>query len=244
MKIIPAIDIKGGRCVRLTQGLPDKEQVFSDEPLAMALKWQEKGAGRLHLVDLDGAFQGRPVNAKVITEIAKSLSIPVQVGGGIRSLSVLEDYFLKGVDSVVLGTSAVANQNFLQEAVKKFGSDKIIAGIDAKNGLVAIKGWVKTTNISSAELAEQVSRLGISRIVYTDISRDGMMSGPNIKELKSLAESTNLGIIASGGVSTIEDIKRIKKLAYLGVEGIIIGKALYLGSIKLEDAIKAAGEDN
>ncbi len=238
MLIIPAIDIKGGACVRLTQGRMDAETVYSTDPVEVARRWEALGARLIHLVDLDGAIDGGPSNYKVIERITSQVNCQVQIGGGIRDERTADKYLrIKNVKRIILGTIAVENPALLATLAKKYPG-RLAAGIDAKDGFVAIKGWVDVTSSRASELATELEGKGISCIIYTDISRDGMLKGPNHKATCDLADSVNIPVVASGGVSTLDDVR-----AYLGsgVEGVIIGKALYTGAIKLEEAIKAAG---
>ncbi|WP_058485099.1 1-(5-phosphoribosyl)-5-[(5-phosphoribosylamino)methylideneamino]imidazole-4-carboxamide isomerase [Defluviitalea phaphyphila] len=236
MRIYPAIDIKGGKCVRLSQGRFDKVTVYEKNPVKIAKKWEESGAKFIHLVDLDGALLGEEVNKNVIKEIIGAVNIPVQTGGGIRNIKSIEDRLSLGVERVIIGTAAVKNPNLVKEAVKTFGEDKIVVGIDAKNGKVAVEGWEKLSDISAIELCLRMKDMGVKTIIYTDIAKDGMLSGVNVESTKELIESTGLDIIASGGVATMSDLEKVSNI---GVEGVIIGKALYQGSIDLKEAIKA-----
>ena len=239
MIVIPAIDLRNGRCVRLKQGQMSKETVYSDTPEEIAVKWYDKGAERLHLVDLDGAFEGRPVNRNAIKKIVESVPIPVQLGGGIRDLETIESYMDLGVQQVILGTVAYKNPEFIVKACENFPG-KIILGIDAKEGRVAVEGWVEETDVSPFEMAEKYLSLEISAIIYTDIKRDGMGSGPNIEATRDLAKRLDIPVIASGGISGIDDVKRLLPLSVFGVTGMITGRALYEGKLDLVDAIKAA----
>lgn len=235
MRLYPAIDMKDGHCVRLKQGQFDQVKVYSDSPARIAALWEEKGASFLHLVDLDGALKGRSVNAGCIREIVSTIKIPVELGGGIRSLKDMEEVLNLGVYRVIVGTKAVENPELLREAVKQFGAEHIAAGIDAKDGLVAIQGWEQVSGISAMELALKMKEYGVQTIIYTDISRDGMLSGPNVAATKALHDATGLDIIASGGVSCMEDLHRIHEA---GIHGAIMGKALYEGRIDLAEAVK------
>ncbi|OGV99278.1 MAG: 1-(5-phosphoribosyl)-5-[(5-phosphoribosylamino)methylideneamino]imidazole-4-carboxamide isomerase [Nitrospinae bacterium RIFCSPLOWO2_02_39_17] len=243
MLIIPAIDIKGGRCVRLFQGRMEQETVYSDDPVSVAKKWENEGAEMLHLVDLDGAIAGIPKNKEVISSIIKSIKIPAEVGGGIRNIETVKEYISIGVQKVVIGTSACENPEFVRKACNTF-PERIMVGIDAKNGNAAVRGWKDVTETSASVLAKRFEGFGISGIIYTDISRDGTLSGPNIDSIKSFAESIDIPVIASGGVSNINDIKNIMKLKKHGVTGVIIGKALYSGSVDLREAIKLVYSEN
>jgi len=243
MLIIPAIDIKGGRCVRLFQGRMEQETVYSDDPVSVAKRWEDEGAEFLHIVDLDGAVSGVPKNKEIIESIIKSVKIPLEVGGGIRNIETIKEYFSIGAKKVVIGTVAWENPILISEVCKMF-PERIIVGIDAKNGNVAVRGWEDVTETSASTLAKRFEGMGISGIIYTDISRDGTLSGPNIDSIKSFAKSISIPVIASGGVSDINDIKNIMKLKKHGVDGVIIGKALYSGSVNLREAIKLVGSEN
>ncbi|MDI6786485.1 MAG: 1-(5-phosphoribosyl)-5-[(5-phosphoribosylamino)methylideneamino]imidazole-4-carboxamide isomerase [bacterium] len=239
MLIIPAIDIKNGKVVRLTQGKFDQETIYFDQPYQVAKIWEKQGASIIHVVDLDGAKDGIIKNKDSIEEIIKSINIPIQVGGGIRSLQAMEELFLMGVSRVVLGTASVNNQILLKECVEKF-PNRIIVGIDAINGYIAIRGWQERSSFKAVELVSKIEEIGIKEIIYTDILRDGTLSGPNLGELINITQNTKLEVIASGGISKIEDIKKIKNLEHMGIKGIIIGKALYSKKMNLEEAIKVA----
>ena len=243
MLIIPAIDIKGGRCVRLFQGRMEQETVYSDDPVSVAKRWEDEGAEFLHIVDLDGAVSGVPKNKEIIESIIKSVKIPLEVGGGIRNIETIKEYFSIGAKKVVIGTVTWENPILISEVCKVF-PERIIVGIDAKNGNVAVRGWEDVTDTSASELAKRFEGMGISGIIYTDISRDGTLSGPNIDSIKFFAKSISIPVIASGGVSDINDIKNIMKLKKHGVDGVIIGKALYSGSVNLREAIKLVGSEN
>ena len=237
MIIIPAIDLKSGRCVRLLQGRMDAETVYSDDPAAMAVRWATGGAGRLHVVDLDGAIEKRPKNLDQIRAIIDAVSIPIQVGGGIRDMQTIQMYLENGVDRVVIGTEAIRNPDLVRQACRAY-PDRIVVGIDARNGLVAIEGWTEMTDSSAVELAKQLEDFGVAAINFTDIERDGMRTGPNIKETRRLAESVNISVVASGGGSSLDDIKALLPLAQCGVVGVIVGKALYDGSVDLPAAVQ------
>jgi phosphoribosylformimino-5-aminoimidazole carboxamide ribotide isomerase len=236
MQLYPAIDLKDGKCVRLKQGEFKEITVYSQKPEEVAALWQSQGATFLHLVDLDGALAGRSVNDKVIKKIADTVSIPIEIGGGIRSEEAIESMLSLGVTRVIIGTKAVENPEFIRDMVKKFGPERIVAGVDAKDGMVAVEGWEKISGISASELCNRMKEYGVRHIVYTDISRDGMLSGPNVEYTKRLTEETGMDIIASGGMSSMEDLRQ---LAHAGVCGAIIGKALYEKRIDLKEAIKA-----
>ena len=237
MIVIPAIDIKNGRCVRLKQGQMSKETVYSEVPQEMAIRWYNEGAKKLHLVDLDGAVEGKPINKNCIKDIVNAVPIPIQLGGGIRDLRTVESYLDLGIQQVILGTVAYKDPEFIATASEQFPG-KIILGIDAKNGRVAVEGWIEETDISPYELAERYQPLDILAIIYTDIQRDGMRTGPNVEATKDLAEKTGIPVIASGGISDIEDVAKILPLSKYGVIGMITGKALYEGTLKLGDALK------
>ncbi len=234
MKLYPAIDIKNGQCVRLRQGKFDDVIIYSNNPVDIAKEWEACGASFIHLVDLDGALCGHAVNAEVIRKIASTVNIPVEVGGGIRNIKDIEDVLALGVSRVIIGTKAVENPNFIKEAVDKFGANKIVAGVDAKDGLVAIHGWEKVSNIKAVDLCMEMKKLGIKTIIYTDISKDGMLSGPNVYQTKLLSDQTGLDIIASGGVSGLKDLELVDEA---GIHGAIIGKALYEKKIDLRQAV-------
>ncbi len=236
MIIIPAIDLKEGNCVRLEQGEMHRDTVFSDNPAEQALKWQNAGAELLHLVDLDGAFAGIPKNKTAIEAIIKALSIPAQLGGGIRDIATIEAYLALGLSRVIIGTAAQRNPELVVDACKKFPG-KIVVGIDAKNGMVAVQGWAEVTGITAIELARKFENCGVSAIIYTDISRDGMMAGPNIEATKVLAEAISIPVIASGGVSSLKDIENLMAIEQSGISGAITGKAIYTGAINLAEAI-------
>lgn len=234
--VIPAIDLKEGNCVRLEQGMMDKDTVFSDNPAAQSREWERQGAERLHIVDLDGAFAGAPRNRAAIEAIVNSVSIPVQLGGGIRDMETIEAYIDMGVNWVILGTAAQKKPELVQAACKKFPG-RIIVGIDAKNGMVAINGWAEVTDERAVDLARKFVGYGVSAIIYTDIARDGMLSGPNIDATRDLAIGIDAPVFASGGVSTLPDIDALMLLEPSGVAGVITGRAVYTGAIKLAEAV-------
>lgn len=234
MKLYPAIDIKNGQCVRLKQGQFEDILVYSNSPVGVAKKWEDSGASFIHLVDLDGALVGHSVNDDVIREIASTVKIPIQVGGGIRTIKDIEHKLNLGVTRVILGTKAVENPMFIKDVIHSFGADKIVIGIDAKNGMVAIQGWEKLSNYNAVSLAIEMKEIGVKTIIYTDISKDGMLQGPNIEHTKEMVESTGLNIIASGGVSSMMDLDALNKI---NVEGAVIGKALYENKIDLKQAV-------
>jgi phosphoribosylformimino-5-aminoimidazole carboxamide ribotide isomerase len=234
--VIPAVDIKGGRCVRLRRGLAEEETVFDEDPVRAALRWEEEGARLLHVVDLDGAFAGRPINGTVVKEIASALRIPVEVGGGIRDTRTAVDYVESGLERVVVGTAAFSEESWLSELVGALG-ERLAVGVDVKEGKVAVKGW---TGVSTEEPVAAVKRLadaGVRRIIYTDTMKDGTLEGPNFEGLQTMAKAAAMPVIASGGVGSLGDIERIAELSGLGIEGVIVGMALYTGKLSLADAI-------
>jgi phosphoribosylformimino-5-aminoimidazole carboxamide ribotide isomerase len=237
MQIIPAVDIKNGKCVRLKQGRMNEETIFSSNPAEMAKKWANYGIKLLHVVDLDGAFQKKPLNTQIIQEIISSIDIPVQVGGGIRTLSNIQMYLEMGVSRVVLGTEAIRNPEQVASFCKTF-PEQIVIGIDAKNGMVAVEGWTETTSVTAIDLAKQFENTGVAAINFTDIHRDGMQTGPNIEATKALAEAISIPVVASGGVSTIKDIENLLKIADSGILGVICGRSLYEGTLDLYEAMK------
>jgi phosphoribosylformimino-5-aminoimidazole carboxamide ribotide isomerase len=238
MEVIPAIDLKSGLCVRLFQGDYQQETVFSDDPVSVALGWQEQGAPRLHLVDLDGAAGGVPVNLEVITSIIHNLTIPVQIGGGIRDIATAESLLSAGADRVVLGTAAVENPSLVEDLCQKHGSHRVVIAVDAKDGQVAIKGWLETTEVKAQDLVEQMALLGVRRILYTDISRDGTLTEPNFEANADLVRTTDMAVLASGGIATLDHVRR---LVGTGAEGAILGRALYTEAFSLPEAIAVAG---
>ncbi len=236
MKVIPAIDIKGGKVVRLAQGDYSKETVYSDSPIDVAKKWDGCGAKFIHIVDLDGALEGKLKNEAALRRITAGVNADIELGGGIRDEATIESVLEAGVKRVVLGTSAL-DEGFVKRMGWRFGS-KIIVGIDAKDGIVRTKGWMQKTGLKAVDFARRLEDTGIGGIIYTDISRDGMLEGPNITELEAILKATSIGVIASGGVSTLEDITELKALESRGLVGVIVGKALYEGKIDLREAIK------
>ncbi|MCK4389853.1 MAG: 1-(5-phosphoribosyl)-5-[(5-phosphoribosylamino)methylideneamino]imidazole-4-carboxamide isomerase [Desulfobacterales bacterium] len=240
MLIIPAVDIKGGRCVRLLQGREDSETIFSDDPSAMAERWETKGAELLHVIDLDGAFRKSPQNVEAIKRILDRIHIPVQLGGGIRSMEIISMFLELGVSRVILGTEAIRNPRLVEEACRAFPG-QIMAGIDARNGMVAIEGWTQTTEQQATDVARGFEGHGLAGIIFTDIHKDGMQTGPNIEDTKRIAESVSTPIIAAGGVANINHIKALADLEPLGVVGVITGRALYAGTLKLRDALEIGG---
>ena len=230
MDIIPAIDIKEGRCVRLKQGDFNKEEVYGNDPVEMALYWQEKGVNRIHVVDLDGAKEGHTINFSLISEIVSALKIPVQVGGGIRTIDTIKKYLESGVDRVILGTVALKKPGILKKALKVYGPDRVLVGVDVKQGKVAVEGWIETTEETAYDTINKLKEIGVKTFIYTDISRDGMLSGPNLTGIKELAQLNGVNLIASGGISSNNDIKKLKEI---GINSAIVGKALYKGRLKL-----------
>ncbi len=239
MLIFPAVDIKGGRCVRLVQGRKEQETVYGHNPAAQASEWEKQGAEWVHVVDLDGAFSGVPKNREIIKEMVASLNIPVQLGGGIRDFKVARGYLELGVTRIIIGTGALNDSGLVESLLEEYGPERIVVGIDARDGMVAIKGWEDVTTVTALNLALKMKRLGIKRMIYTDISRDGLLQGPNLQAIRAMAEGTELSVIAAGGVSTVQDILNLRDIK--GVEGAIVGKALYEGRLSLEEALTAVG---
>ncbi len=235
MQLYPAIDIRDGKCVRLTQGKFDQTKVYADSPSEMARLWESMGATFLHLVDLDGALAGRSVNEPAIRAVAEAVEIPIQLGGGIRSRRTVADMLNMGIRRVIIGTKAVEDPEFIRDLIREFGPERIVAGVDARDGLAAVEGWEKVSSLTAAEICARMAACGVRHIVYTDISRDGMLAGPNVAAVRQLTEETGLDIIASGGVSSSGDLEELYRS---GVRGAIIGKALYEGRIDLADAVK------
>ncbi|WP_188456069.1 1-(5-phosphoribosyl)-5-[(5-phosphoribosylamino)methylideneamino]imidazole-4-carboxamide isomerase [Virgibacillus oceani] len=235
MILFPAIDIRNGKCVRLIQGDYTKENIYGNSPAAMASKWEKQQAKYLHIVDLDGAKTGNSLNKSAIQSIVQNLSIPVQVGGGIRSMEIIEAYLSIGVSRVIIGTAAINDKAFLQKAVNTYG-DKIAVSIDARNGFAATNGWVETSSVKAIHLVKELEQIGVRTIIYTDILKDGMLDGPNFSELEKINAATSINVIASGGVSSKGDINRLKAL---NLYGAIIGKALYDGTLSFESLVEA-----
>ncbi len=240
MLILPAIDIRDGKCVRLTQGDFNKEIVYSENPEDKAAEWENAGAEFLHVVDLDGAREGSPTNIFAIKRILERVTIPIEVGGGIRTLDDMENLIDMGVERIILGSVAAEDPDLVREAAEEFG-EKIVVGIDARDGVVAVHGWNDFGAMRAEELAMSIGDCGISTIIYTDISRDGTLTGINAEHTAEIAEKSGLDVIASGGVASLDDIRKLKEYEQSGIVGAIIGKALYEGVINLADAIKAAG---
>ena len=238
MLLIPAIDLKNGFCVRLLQGESDMETVYSSDPAAMAVKFEEAGAERLHLVDLDGAFQGEAANISSICSILNNVSIPVQIGGGLRTEEDIDSIIDLGASAGIVGTMAVKRSDVLEKILNKYTDEQIILGIDARNRKVSIEGWKECTEIQDVEFALRWKNSGIKRVVFTDISRDGMLSGPNLAALREMAEHTGLKIVASGGISSMDDLEQLKTLEPNGVDQAISGKAIYEGKIDLRKIFK------
>ncbi len=240
MVIFPAIDLKNGKCVRLQQGKFDNVKVFNEDPVSVAKEFEKKGAEYIHLVDLDGALEGELVNRAVIEKIVKSVNIPCELGGGIRTIERIEELLDLGISRVILGTIAIKNPEITKEAVKKFGGDRVVIGIDAKHGKVAINGWIDITEKDVVELIKEMENIGVKTVIYTDIEKDGMMQGISYDSVKRILEQTNINIVVSGGVTTIEDIKKLTVLENSKIEGVITGKAIYEGKLDLAEAIRVA----
>jgi phosphoribosylformimino-5-aminoimidazole carboxamide ribotide isomerase len=240
MKIYPAIDILGGQAVRLIQGRKDQTTVYGD-PIEMASKWVNKGAEWLHVVDLDGAFEGKPKNLGVLRDMAAAVpKAKIQVGGGIRGMSIVELLFDAGIERIVLGTAAVQDQEFVKNALAKH-SGRVAIGIDARDGNVQVSGWTEDSQIGAIDLARSLQDVGVRLVIYTDISRDGVLEGPNVEATRQMLASTHLSVIASGGVSSLKDVHRLAEINHPRLEGVIIGKALYEGRIRIEEALANAG---
>jgi phosphoribosylformimino-5-aminoimidazole carboxamide ribotide isomerase len=237
--VLPAVDIRGGRCVRLIQGAADQERVYSDDPVEVARGWEAQGARWVHVVDLDGAFAGMPVNADVIGRLIDALRIPVQVGGGVRTLEAVDRLFRHGAARIILGTGAVTSPDFLQEAVRRYAG-RIAVAIDARDGKVATEGWVTTTAETVQVVASRLERAGARRIIYTDIGRDGMLAGPNLVAFEAILQVVDVPVIASGGIAAVEDLTSLRRLEPQGLEGVIVGRALYEGRVRLPDLLAAA----
>ena len=248
MIVFPAIDLRRGKCVRLRQGRPEAETVFSDDPVAMAEHWVSQGAEWLHVVNLDGAFGQASSNLRVVEEMISSklkvqsskFKLQIQFGGGLRTMADIEQALELGLARVILGTVAVEEPSLVAEAVERFGAERIVVGIDARRGKAATHGWQEVSSVTVTELAFRVKELGVERIVYTDIARDGMLCGVNVEAVRDLAQRTGLKVIASGGVSSLDDLRRLKEVEVSGVEGVIIGQALYSGALELREAIEIA----
>ncbi len=238
MQIIPAIDIKDGRCVRLYQGKYDDVTVFDHDPVAVARRWEQLGAQRIHVVDLDGAKAGRPVNAQIVFAIVRAVQVPVQLGGGLRDVGAVDSALNLGVERVILGTAAVRDPQLIADLVQRYG-ERMVVGVDARDGMVAAQGWTETSHIAAQDLVQRMADLGVRTIIYTDISRDGTLEGPNISATVELVQPGGPDIIASGGVARTDDLFA---LAHSGIAGVIVGKALYTGAIDLRHALGALKE--
>jgi phosphoribosylformimino-5-aminoimidazole carboxamide ribotide isomerase len=234
MMVIPAVDLRGGRCVRLRQGRPEAETVFSDDPVAVARTWAEQGAPRLHVVDLDGAFAGTPKQLRLIEEIARSIPVPVEAGGGLRSLEAVETLLASGARWAMLGTRAALDPPFLEEACRRFAG-RIIVAVDASDGKVTVDGWTQRLDIPAVDLARRAAQAGAAEVLYTDIARDGTQTGPNLSSTAAVAAAAGLPLLASGGVGSLEDLRRLAGIA--GVIGAVVGRALYTGAVDLKQAI-------
>jgi len=241
VRLIPAIDIQGGRCVRLRRGDFADETVFGEDPVAMAARWVDEGAHFLHVVDLDGAREGTPRNFHLVQAIAETAAVPVQTGGGFRTRADLDAFAASEVDKLVLGTSAVEEDSVLVYALGKLGAERVVVAVDAEEGFVKTKGWSERTEVRALDLAKKLALAGVGEILYTDISRDGMMQRANIEGIKELAESSGLGVIASGGVTDLEDLRALKRLEGAGVTGVIVGRALYEGRFSVTEAQAVLG---
>lgn len=240
MMIMPAIDLKDGKCVRLRQGLADEVTVYSDDPPAMARHWQEQGGRYLHVVDLDGAFQGKPVHLEVLREIVAAVSIPVEVGGGLRSDEDIDKVLATGIDRVILGTRACEFPDQIADLTSRYGGARIAVGIDARGGMVQTKGWVETTDVRATDLARKMQAAGVGTIIYTDTARDGMLEGVNAAQMDEICAAVDCSVVASGGVSTIGDIARLTALARENLVGAIVGKAIYDQTVTVADLQRAA----
>lgn len=240
MLIIPAIDIKDGKCVRLRQGMKNQETVYGDDPAAMAERWQRAGAAWLHVVDLDGAFEKKPVNVRAIEKIRQKLTIPMQLGGGLRTMENLAKYFDMGIDRLILGTTVLKDRSLTEQALERFPG-RIAIALDARDGKLATEGWVETSTSDALDVAKALVPLGPAAFIYTDIQRDGMQTGPNLAATRRLARAVDTPVIASGGVSTLKDIENLLPLEDDGVIGVITGKALYAGTLSFQEALQVAG---
>ena len=239
--VIPAVDIRGGKCVRLYRGQAEKETVFDADPLQVAKRWEDEGASLLHVVDLDGAFEGSPVNVGLIERIVCSLSIPVQVGGGIRSTGDARAYIDAGVSRVIVGTAAFESEGWLEEVAGELG-ERLVVGLDLKDEKVAVSGWTGDTGKTTGEALERLTGAGVRRIIYTNVGRDGTLEGPDLEGIEKVARMSQVPVIASGGVSRLEDVLDVWRLSDLGVEGVIVGMALYRGRLNLPEALRAVDE--
>ena len=242
MLIFPAIDIRGGKCVRLLKGDFAQETVFSDDPAAMARKWQQQGAQFLHLVDLDGALAGKSQNLATVRAILSVVTIPVELGGGIRTMANIDEVLALGVRRIILGSVAVHDPDLVKAACAKYGN-RVVVGIDAKDGIVAVDGWGVSGNVQVGSLAKAMAEAGVRTIIYTDIARDGTLEGVNVEATARLARESGIRIVASGGVKSVEDIRALKPYEKNGIEGVIVGKSIYMGTLDLQEAIEIAGEE-
>lgn len=242
MLIFPAIDIRGGKCVRLLKGDFAQETVFSDDPAAMARKWQQQGAQFLHLVDLDGALAGKSQNLATVRAILSVVTIPVELGGGIRTMANIDEVLALGVRRIILGSVAVHDPDMVKAACAKYGN-RVVVGIDAKDGIVAVDGWGVSGNVQVGTLAKAMAEAGVRTIIYTDIARDGTLEGVNVEATARLARESGVQIVASGGVKSVEDIRALKAYEKDGIEGVIVGKSIYMGTLDLQEAIEIAGEE-
>ncbi len=241
MLVIPAIDLSEGKCVRLQRGDMNAKTVFSDEPAEVAQRWANEGAEMIHIVDLDGAFSGTSANFEAVRDIIAAVPIPVELGGGLRTVEQVARVLDAGVKWAILGTAAISNRPELQKCLERFG-ERIIVGIDARDGRVAVQGWTQTSDVEALELATQMEQLGVGKIIFTDINTDGMLGGPNIPAMKAMAQAVGIPVIASGGVTTLEDIRKLRGLERFGLEGCIVGRALYSGTIALAEAVTVANK--
>lgn len=239
MEVIPAVDIRGGKCVRLFQGDYERETVFADDPLEMALRWEAQGAPRLHIVDLDGAREGSPRNLQVVSTIAARVKIPTELGGGIRTLEIAKRVLDAGVGRVIVGTSAARDPALLARILEDLGEQAVVS-IDARDGRVSVAGWLEDTDLSAVEFARQVQQMGACRIIFTDIAQDGTLAGVNVESIRRVLEIVSIPVIAAGGVTTIADIMALKALEAFGLEGVIAGRAIYAGALDLREAIRVA----
>jgi phosphoribosylformimino-5-aminoimidazole carboxamide ribotide isomerase len=240
MDVIPAIDLLNGRCVRLYQGDYEQSEIFAEDPVTVAQSWAAQGAQWLHLVDLDGAKTGEPVNLSVVSQIVEALNIPVQVGGGLRTQERVASFLEMGVRRVILGTVAIENPDLVAQLCQTYPG-QIVVGIDARDGMVATRGWLETSTVSAIALGQRVASEGAAAIIYTDIQRDGTLQGPNLPQLREMADAVSVPVIASGGVSSVTDLLSLLALEPIGVSGVIVGKALYTGNISLPEALRAIG---
>lgn len=238
--VIPAVDIRGGRCVRLRRGLPEEETVFGEDPVEAALLWESQGAELIHVVDLDGAFAGEPVNRAVIEKLARRVGVPVEVGGGIRDSGVARGYIEAGVARVVVGTRAFTDPSWLARLAGELG-DRLVVGVDAKEGLVAVSGWTGDAGLSPLEAVAGLEEAGVKRIIYTNVGRDGTLEGPDFEGTEAVARAASMPVIASGGVGGMADIERVRRMRSLGVEGVIVGMALYRGDVTMDEVVSAFG---